>query len=273
MWLWHWYRSGVSVRFSPITAVASPTGQCHSVGLCGTDASVTVDHGPPMMSQLTPRFSLLCLFGVLTVCACVLAYIRPDRSLLSGPGPASILTLEALAALAVVEVLSRSLPAAIRRARDANCIRLDGSWSAAREQIERSALWKLRLNLLAASALAALPVNVTLYAVHTQVIPLPLAVEAASVARVPASDWLAELRTQGILDRYERLPNTNENTKRMLRQFWPIVVMLCLLAAAFGFSLFRSAHLASLNELMASIASRASGYELHDFQRRSDARV
>lgn len=217
-----------------------------------------------------PRFSILSLLVVLTLAALLTAFLQPEGTLLAVRGPVTIFFIEGLAAVAIVELLARNLPTTIRRARAANCRRSDGSWSDNRAQIEDTELWKFRGHLLGALLLSSVPPNAVFYVVHTRVIPIPLAIEAISLVRFPMSEWRAELESQGVIQRYERLRFTTEESKRLLGQLWPVVVLLCGLATALGFGLFRRAHMTSLNELMNAIASRAAGYQFHDLQRYRD---
>ena len=112
------------------------------------------------------QFSLFSLLLGLTIATFVvgIATVGTNGSLLA-------IVLEVVAILVCIELLMRNLPRAIRHSVSQNAIRIDGSFSKRREQIEKRALAKFRWNLVTVFALVFSPTTVLLFGIHAFVFP------------------------------------------------------------------------------------------------------
>ena len=180
--------------------------------------------------------------------------------------------IQLIAIFSCVEVVCRNLPRSIRRVRNANCRRADRTWSSRRARIEQKSSDRLRLAVFQVLVVAIVPLNVLVWIVHTELIPVPIAIEAISSFEAPTSAWKENLAPTE--QRYDRtvgisaVPNA-EARKRMLWNGWPILVLVGLVALCMAIAFTRYALLHVIQRYADKVHFRRQQYEFTDGARAS----
>ena len=181
---------------------------------------------------------------------------------------ATVLMLQLIAFGTCIEVLARNVPRAIAELQHSNCVRADGTWSKRRERIEEQSRNQLRLDLAKAILLVAMGTNVAAWFVHSEVIPIPIAVEALSSFHLDEGEWKASLsddegRFDGWMSSQARLsPSEALGRKRILWKRWPIGLGVVAIGIAGCCAFVAAAYKYSLKELAASVRFRSERYRL-----------
>lgn len=209
--------------------------------------------------MLRPKqISVFALLGLITIIAVSIAI--PYKWF-------TIFLIEFFTILYVAHVLSENLPSAIRRAKRDNCRRADGSWSRRREKIERESVADFRAELIQALLLLAFPLNVLVWVVHTELIPIDVGMSAVTSFDISTENWKRNLgdeekRFEGFMG--HRSPAEIEARKRFLWNAWPLVVG-GLFAAFVGAVIFlKNAYAHSLRELARSVQYRHEQYRFRE---------
>lgn len=119
------------------------------------------------------------------------------------------------------------IPARARRALLANCRNDDGTISAFRSKVELKALFDLSGTITATCLVVALPLILMMGAIHSFVIPIPLAIESVNTDFRNESAWKANPKRgpfENVALKHERFVIANGGTKKnahaMQRTLW-----------------------------------------------------
>lgn len=199
----------------------------------------------------------------------ILALATIVAALVVGNSLVTLVVCEVIAVYAFVRMLTANLPSAIRDAIDANCRRLDGSWSSRREAIERKAQRSLFKNVLILVLFIIVPSNVFVLFVNEEVFPLSVGIGAMSNFRASPGEWKASLRNEEIdLERWGRQRNLSrasiETRKRAIWHSWPLFVSGGFAWVIFCFILFNGTYDRALRDLADAVELRAEEYAVHD---------
>ncbi len=211
--------------------------------------------------------SVACLFIILTLVAILLSSWVGNLLV--------IICLQFVACLIVTEVLFRGIPTTLLKAAKENCFRLNDSHSDRRESMERKALFKVRTDLWAVALLILFVGNGVLLAVHTLVIPIPLAVSAATAFDADREDWANNLRSLDLDGQYTSWYTNNlqpgrqqaEASMESLWNAWPLVAIALLVWLAASVAFLRFGYLRILSEYQTGIAERADTHLMRDMAR------
>lgn len=176
-----------------------------------------------------------------------------------------IFIVEAILILGGVELLHRRMPQQLREARSDNCLRIDGSFSHRRLERERQALAKVRMDLLAVFLLIALSGNWLAFFLHCEVIPLNVAMNAASEFDADTQTWKQRLRDSGVDKTFEEWSvskaqvdhATVEAQQQLLWYAWPLIIVLVICWMIGSATFLYRAYTNTIRAYALGVASRA----------------
>ena len=172
--------------------------------------------------------------------------------------------LQAVIIYAVAELLVQKMPARLREKSEANCVRMNGSWSNRRAAVEHRAKSRMRDDLLVVLVMVALAGN-GLALVLNEFIPFSIATKALQLFDLDPGVWKANLRASSVDDEFEQWSNQNApldraNVKRkqqILWSSWPAVAVAGFLWLLGSFAFVKRSYLYVLKEFAAGVSQRA----------------
>ena len=204
---------------------------------------------------------------LITFVLMVMVVDETHTHLRSVSGLITIFVIELIVFCVVVEALVRNIPSALVQAQRRNCVRHDGSWSRGRHRRERKSRVRLRREMQKACLLVIVFTNVLMGLLHFEVIPLPLALKAATSVKLSPDEWKSELQEEAReFDKWlsPATANTAKARKQQLWLGWPLLagagIAWCLGAGAY----IAYAYADALRRLAASINYRAQQYDLQE---------
>ncbi len=178
-----------------------------------------------------------------------------------------LLSTEAFLILMVVGFLFRGIPASLYKASRDNCYRIDGSISQRREARERAAKLKIRSDLFAILLIVALSGNLLAFAIHSLVIPLPVATETLTLFSFDTNSWRDAIRERNLDRQYsewvaiEHAGNSRiDPNQHFVKATFPVVVCAALAWLVGSFTVVWYAYLSTMREFNAGIKSRFTEY-------------
>lgn len=199
----------------------------------------------------------------------VLAVVAVVAALMAGSAIATLFVCEAIAVYAFVRLLTRRLPSAIRGVMDANCERMDGSWSARREVIERDAQRRFFYKVLFPVLFVVVPSNVFLLFVNAELFPVSVGISAMSSFRSSPAKWKANLHEEETdFEQWGKRKNlsraTIETRKRAIWSALPLFLSCGLVWGMLCFVFFNGTYERALSDLATAAELRAEDYTVHD---------
>lgn len=204
----------------------------------------------------------------LMVATTIVAFLIATATQSWGATVGVVVLLQFLAFGACVETLARNIPSSIARLQRKNCIREDHTWSKRRERIEEKSRNRVRKDLGKAFLLVAIATNIAVWFVHSEVVPIPIALEALSSFSLDEEQWKAnlsddEVRLESWMATQVRLsPSKAMLRKRFLWNSWPIALLLVTMWIVGCIAFVTASYLYSLKDLNASVRFRAEQYRL-----------
>ena len=178
-----------------------------------------------------------------------------------------LLSTEAFLILMVIGFLFRGIPASLCKASRDNCYRIDGSISSRREKRERAARAKIRSDLFAILLIVALSGNLLALAIHSLVIPLPVAAETLALFNFDADSWRDAIRDRSLDRQYsewvaiEHAGNSHLDQKQhFVKATFPVVVCAALAWLVGSFVLIWYSYLSTMREYDRGIKVRFMEY-------------
>jgi hypothetical protein len=202
------------------------------------------------------QISIAALMGVTTVS---MIFLFSDRTWLI------VLTAGIAAIYLMSYFVTRNLPSGITAMMEANTIRLDGSTSQRRFDIEKRSASKLRHGLFVIFLIALFPTVFLLWIVNTEVIPLSIGFNSVKEMAVSTDGSNGTLRLQeAAFDSWKskvKLSPDSETHKKLLKTYWPAIVAAAIAWLMFCAVCVRSAYFQMLKDLKDSVQRRAEGYK------------
>lgn len=213
------------------------------------------------------KFPLVAFCGLLLFVAILLAEGMSQWFML--------LLLQLVAIALLTEIAYRHLPQAVAFASEENCFRMDGSLSERRKARELKAKSKVRTDLFALFLLIAISGNWLAVFVHSQIIPLPLAVQALSVFSFDAEDWHEDLKSLRVADTHSdwyrsqrQVPLTEvDAVQQDLWDGWPFLAALALAWVALSLIVLRVLYIHIVQEFYRGVQQRSHEYVTVDVTR------
>ena len=174
-----------------------------------------------------------------------------------------LFALQAVLICAVAELLVQWMPAQLREKSEANCMRMNGSWSKRRAAVERRAKSRVRYDLLAVFTMVVLAGN-GLALVVNEIIPIPMAAKAMQLFDLDPGVWKENLRASRVDEEFEQwtmqnapLDHTSVKRKQeILWSGWPLVAFIGFLWLSGSFALIKRSYLSILKEFAAGVSER-----------------
>ena len=199
---------------------------------------------------------------ILTITFAVAIFFAKDMSIWI-----LLFSTQAFLILIVVGFLCRGIPTALCKTSRDNCYRIDGSKSSRREAREHIAKSKIRSDLFAILLIVALSGNLLALAIHSLVIPLPVAAETLALFNFDIDSWRDAISNSN-LDRQfsewatsEHADNTQmDQNQHFVKATFPAVACAALAWLIGSFSLIWYTYLSTMREFNVGIKSRFTEY-------------
>lgn len=169
------------------------------------------------------------------------------------------------------EFLVGYLPSQIEDRLQRNCIRMDGSWSYRREELENKAVNKLRWDIRVVFLMIMIPTTLLIWLFDREVAPISIGFSAVSKVSVPSEDLKKDLRAEE--HQFDTWAERNAGSldadkhKRFLWKAWPVIAMVGLVWLGACGLLIQQMFIYQLKDLVKGIEERKWEYTLVDRSR------
>jgi len=183
----------------------------------------------------------------------------------------SIFIFELAAVYLMSEFLVGHLPSQIEDQLQRNCVRMDGSWSCRREELEGKAVNKLRWDIRVVFLMIMIPTTLLIWLFDREVAPISIGFSAVSKISVPGERWKENLedeeqRFDAWVERSDGSFDTDGH-KRFLWKAWPVIALIGLVWLVSCGLLIQRMFIYQLNDLAKGIEERKWEYTLVDRSR------
>ena len=185
-----------------------------------------------------------------------------------------LFALQAVLICAVAELLVQKMPTQLREKSEANCLRINGSWSNRRAAVERRAKSRMRYDLLAVLVMVTLAGD-GLAIVVNEIIPIPMAAKAMQLFDLNPGVWKENLRASRVDEEFEHwsmqnAPLDHASVKwkqEILWTSWPVVALVGFLWLLGSFAFVKRSYLYVLQEFAAGVSVRTESNMFLDIAR------
>lgn len=162
-------------------------------------------------------------------------------------------------------LVTKNLPSGITAMMQANCLRLDGSVSNRRTQIEKKAAFRLKIDLFVALLTAFFPTAYLFWLFNAELIPFSARIDAISNIDFSQADIKSRLRDHEVAftnwKQQTRSSLDHDTFKQSLLRYWATLIMFAVAWLAACCYFIRSSYFHLLKNLRLDVTERFLNYQ------------